>query len=133
MTTAVDKAKRLATRPGIAHLLRANQRFNHRLGSQFGAAVTYFSVLAVVPILLFAFSVTGFVLTVVDPSGLDWVLARLREALSPLGRTAQTRLLEFIESSLRQWAAQVPPARRLFAAPNASGSGPAARASAPKA
>ena len=47
---------RLRNRPQIAHLLRAVARYNERLGSQFAAAMTYFSVLALVPVLMFAFS-----------------------------------------------------------------------------
>ena len=31
--------------PSVAHLLRAADRFNDRMGSQFGAAITYFSFL----------------------------------------------------------------------------------------
>lgn len=69
MSSVVTKAKRLADKPWIKHLLRASQRFSGRLGSQFGAAITYFSVLAVFPILLFAFSLVGLVLTVVYPGG----------------------------------------------------------------
>ncbi|MGD7705533.1 YhjD/YihY/BrkB family envelope integrity protein [Propionibacteriaceae bacterium Y2014] len=50
------------TIPWVEHLLRANTRFNGRLGNQFGAAMTYFSVLAMVPVLMFAFATLGFVL-----------------------------------------------------------------------
>ena len=66
----VERAKK---RPWVAHLLRAVERFNTRLGSEFGAAITYFSVLALVPILMLAFSITGFVLTSVRPDLLDGV------------------------------------------------------------
>lgn len=40
VTFVVDKIKAL---PPIDHLIRAADRFNDRLGSQFGAAITYFS------------------------------------------------------------------------------------------
>jgi membrane protein len=33
-----------------AHFIRALERFNDRLGSQFGAAITYFSFLSLIPI-----------------------------------------------------------------------------------
>ncbi|MDR3431188.1 MAG: inner membrane protein YhjD [Rouxiella aceris] len=46
----------------VAHLLRAADRFNDRLGSQFGAAITYFSFLSLIPILMVSFAVVGFVL-----------------------------------------------------------------------
>lgn len=46
----------------IAHLLRATERFNDRLGNQFGAAITYFSFLSMIPILMLAFAAAGSIL-----------------------------------------------------------------------
>ncbi|MBU9835799.1 inner membrane protein YhjD [Rahnella sp. L72c] len=46
----------------VAHLVRATERFNDRLGSQFGAAITYFSFLSLIPILMVSFAAVGFVL-----------------------------------------------------------------------
>lgn len=54
--------RRLSPRPGIAHLVRAMQRFADRMGNQFAAAITYFSFLSLVPILMVSFSAAGFVL-----------------------------------------------------------------------
>lgn len=107
MSSVIDKAKRLTDKPWIAHLLRANQRFNGRLGNQFGAAITYFSVLAVVPILLFAFSLVGLILTVFDPGGLNFVLSQASSALSGFGLSgaARTKVLNFIHGALSNWAA----------------------------
>lgn len=48
---------------GIQHLVRAAKRFSERLGPQFAGAITYFSFLALVPILMVSFSVAGFVLS----------------------------------------------------------------------
>ncbi|PSV48474.1 inner membrane protein YhjD [Photobacterium indicum] len=48
--------------PPVDHLLRAADRFNDRLGSQFGAAITYFSFLSLIPILMVLFAAAGFVL-----------------------------------------------------------------------
>ncbi|MBW7981145.1 inner membrane protein YhjD [Enterobacillus tribolii] len=48
--------------PVVAHLLRAVDRFNDRMGSQFGAAITYFSFLSLIPILMVSFAAAGFVL-----------------------------------------------------------------------
>lgn len=63
----VEKAEslwaRLSARPGIAHLLRAGSRFGERLGNQFGAAITYFSFLSVVPLMMAAFGITALVLS----------------------------------------------------------------------
>ena len=51
----------------IAHWMRAVARFAERLGSQFAAAITYFSVLSMVPVLMAGFAVLGLVVTVVNP------------------------------------------------------------------
>ncbi|HAB74964.1 MAG TPA: inner membrane protein YhjD, partial [Pantoea sp.] len=48
--------------PAVAHFIRALERFNDRLGSQFGAAITYFSFLSLIPILMVSFAAVGFVL-----------------------------------------------------------------------
>lgn len=48
--------------PAVAHFIRALDRFNDRLGSQFGAAITYFSFLSLIPILMVSFAGVGFVL-----------------------------------------------------------------------
>lgn len=57
-----DRAKRLWQRRSVRHLVAALDRFNSRLGTQFAGALTYFSFLALVPILMVAFSIAGFVL-----------------------------------------------------------------------
>jgi membrane protein len=54
--------KVLLRRPGVKHLTRAAGRFLERLGPQFAGAITYFSFLALVPILMVSFSIAGFVL-----------------------------------------------------------------------
>lgn len=51
----------------IAHIQRAVVRYNGRFGYQFGAGVAYFSVLAIVPVLMVAFSITGFFLVELRP------------------------------------------------------------------
>lgn len=48
--------------PAVAHFIRAGERFNDRLGSQFGAAITYFSFLSLIPILMVSFAAVGFLL-----------------------------------------------------------------------
>ncbi|EMH4164544.1 inner membrane protein YhjD [Pluralibacter gergoviae] len=59
---ATDTAQKVQRQPMIAHLLRAIERFNDRLGNQFGAAITYFSFLSMIPILMVSFAAAGFVL-----------------------------------------------------------------------
>src|SRR6478672_12908564 len=54
--------KRIASRPGVKHLIAAITRYGDRLGSQFAGAMTYFSFLSLVPILMVGFAVAGIVL-----------------------------------------------------------------------
>ena len=54
--------KRIASRRGVKHLIAAVTRYGDRLGSQFAGAMTYFSFLSLVPILMVGFSVGGIIL-----------------------------------------------------------------------
>ncbi|HEY2190786.1 MAG TPA: YhjD/YihY/BrkB family envelope integrity protein [Actinomycetospora sp.] len=51
-----------ARRPGLDHLVRAGTRYVERHGDHYAAAITYFSVLALVPLLMIAFAVAGRIL-----------------------------------------------------------------------
>jgi membrane protein len=62
-----DLVKRVMALRWVAHLQRAIDRFTSRLGTQFAAAITYFSVLALVPILMIAFAVLGLTVEVLRP------------------------------------------------------------------
>ncbi|QJT83135.1 inner membrane protein YhjD [Kosakonia sp. MUSA4] len=62
LATVTDTAQKLRRLPVIAHLIRATERFNDRMGNQFGAAITYFSFLSMIPILMVSFAAAGFVL-----------------------------------------------------------------------
>ena len=94
--------KRLLERPAVAHLLRANERFTGRLGTQGSAAAAYFSVLALVPLISLAFSLVGFVLTVVRPELRDDVAAAVTDRLGK-GATAQ-QILGLINNALANYA-----------------------------
>ena len=72
-----EKFKELKQVPMVAHVLRTNTRYVTRLGNQFAGAITYFSLLAMVPILMFAFSACGFTLTVLRPDVLERVQAAI--------------------------------------------------------
>jgi membrane protein len=96
---------RLRNRPQIAHLLRAVARYSERLGSQFAAAMTYFSVLALVPVLMFAFSILGFVLVVLRPDLIDQVVAQVSSALGGLDKSTQQSLSDVIDNALRNYTA----------------------------
>jgi len=62
LNTVTDVAQKVQRRPMIAHLIRAAERFNDRMGNQFGAAITYFSFLSMIPILMVSFAAAGFIL-----------------------------------------------------------------------
>jgi len=48
--------------PWLDHVVRANDAFGERYGNHYAAAITYFSVLSLFPLLMVGFSVVGFVL-----------------------------------------------------------------------
>ncbi|WCG83227.1 inner membrane protein YhjD [Pectobacterium sp. A5351] len=81
----LDKAKCLAARiqaiPSVAHLIRAGERFNDRMGNQFGAAITYFSFLSLIPILMVSFAAVGFVLAS-NPDLLTGLINRIVNSIS---------------------------------------------------
>lgn len=60
MTEAI---KRFLKRPAIAHLVRTGTRFSDRNGTLFAGAITYRSMLTLVPILMLIFSLVGLVIT----------------------------------------------------------------------
>jgi membrane protein len=49
--------------PGLDHVLRANASFGEHYGNHYAAAITYFSVLSLVPILMVAFAAAAIVLS----------------------------------------------------------------------
>lgn len=58
-----SKIERLRARYGwLDHLIRAGARYTERHGDHYAAAVTFFSVLSLVPLLLVAFAAAGYVL-----------------------------------------------------------------------
>lgn len=66
VNTAVDSTMATVNKtiknPIIAHFLRAINRFNERMGNQFGAAITYFSFLSMIPMMMVAFAAGGYIL-----------------------------------------------------------------------
>ena len=69
-----DTITAIMKRHSIAHLLRAHTRFNRRLGNHFAASITYFTVLAIIPVIAFAFAVLGLVLSRLSPYLLNQVV-----------------------------------------------------------
>lgn len=92
----------LKKRPWIAHLLRAQERFSQRLGSQFAAAITYFSVLSMVPILMFAFSVLGLTVTVIRPEWMQTIQAAIDAQLKGSPDLSET-IGKVVNNALQNW------------------------------
>ena len=90
--TVAEVGHNAVNRPGPAHLMRAVQRFGQRLGNQFGAAITYFLVLAVMPIAMVSLASIGFVLDVARPELLPEVTEQI-EAFTA-GNESLTKTLE---------------------------------------
>ena len=98
------KAGWLKQLSAVAHVLRMHTRYTTRLGSQFAGAITYFSLLAMVPILMFAFSACGFTLTVLRPDLLNRVQAEVLLVLQGAPKGLQVQLTELIKGLLSNWA-----------------------------
>jgi membrane protein len=103
MVAVPESVERLQQRPWIAHLIRTVERYISRLGSQFAAATAYFSVLAIVPVLMVAFSVTGLVLTVLQPGLLDNVADAVGDALGSAEPATRDQILNLVNTALSQF------------------------------
>jgi membrane protein len=140
-----SKLERLRARhEWLDHLVRAGVRYTERHGDHYAAAITFFSVLSLVPLLMIAFAAAGYVLffnpsllgelqraiTENVPPGLDQMIAQIVEqAIGQRGAVGLLGLLAALYSGIgwmsnlrealsEQWA-QVPaspalPKRLLF-------------------
>lgn len=94
----------------VAHLLAAFDRYGKRLGPAFAGAITYFSVLSMVPILMFSLAMTGMVLTQFRPDLLEWVqdqilvvLGGMEVADAESDTNFATQLGDFLVETLTGW------------------------------
>lgn len=104
MGELIDNIK---SKPWVAHLLEAIARFGERLGGQFAAAITYFSVLAIVPVLMVAFAALGLTVTVFLPDVLDQVKAWITETVSGSGDLGD-QLGAVVDQAFNSWTAVGP-------------------------
>lgn len=81
LTQSKGWVKRIQAIPSVAHMIRAGERFNDRMGNQFGAAITYFSFLSLIPILMVSFAAVGFVLAS-NPDLLTGLINRIVNSIS---------------------------------------------------
>lgn len=98
MKTILD---RVANNSVVAHILAALDRYNKRLGPQFAAAATYFTILSLVPILMLSFAALGLTLTVLRPELLDQIQDAVVGQLGD-GDLAQ-KITTVIENALNNW------------------------------
>lgn len=99
-----EQLKTLKQVPAVAHVLRMNARYIIRLGDQFAGAITYFSLLAMVPILMFVFSACGFILTELRPDLLEQVQTAILVRLQGAPADLQAQLIGLIKGLLYNWA-----------------------------
>ncbi|MEA1063024.1 inner membrane protein YhjD [Erwinia sp. HR93] len=76
-----NTVKRIERNPIVAHMLRAAERFNDRMGNQFGAAITYFSFLSLIPMLMVSFAAGGYILAA-HPTLLKDIFEKILENVS---------------------------------------------------
>lgn len=96
--------EKLTSVPWIAHILATVQRFTERLGFQFAAAITYFSVLSIVPMLMVAFAGLGLTLTVFLPDLLDRVKGWITAAVSGQGDLG-VQINAVVDQAFNSWQA----------------------------
>ena len=85
-------------KPSILHIREAISRFLERFGNQFAASITYFLILAVIPMLMFGFSVLGFILDVISPQFID-NMTRFIQRNAP----QQENVVALLEGALDNW------------------------------
>ncbi|RRQ24946.1 inner membrane protein YhjD [Rhodococcus sp. Eu-32] len=91
-------AERRAKWPWFDHTVRAASRYQSQKGDYYAAGMTYFSVLALFPLLMVAFAVAGFVL-VGHPEWLDEIRKQITDNIpGSLGDTVNSLVDTAIES-----------------------------------
>lgn len=96
MTSLMHRIKAL---PTIAHIIRTTDRFNDRSGSLFGAAITYFSFLSLIPILMVSFALVGHVLAS-NPDLLAELINKIANSISD--PTLATTLKSSVNTAIAQ-------------------------------
>ncbi len=91
--------EKVSAYPAVAHVIRAVERFNDRMGSQFGAAITYFSFLSLIPILMVSFAGVGFFLAS-NPDILTDLINKIADSISD--RTLADTLKTTVKTAIAQ-------------------------------
>lgn len=87
-----------AKRPWLDHVVRSGETYSERNGNHYAAAITYFSVLSIFPLLMIGFAVTGFVL-----SGNLSLLAEFKAGIADaVPRGLEPTINEVVDASIEQ-------------------------------
>jgi membrane protein len=89
---------RMRKRESVSHLIRAAVSYTEHNGDHYAAAITYFSVLSLFPLLMIAFAVAGFVLAGNDSLLHDLQRSIATSAPSGLGDTLNKAIGEAVKS-----------------------------------
>lgn len=89
------------SKPWVQHIVAAVNRYLARLGPQFAAAVTYFSILSMVPVLMFGISALGYTLTVLRPDLLEPVMQSIRDLVG--STEADDTVGQAVDNVLGEW------------------------------
>jgi len=89
---------RLRRREGVNHLVRAGGAYVDRNGDHYAAAITYFSVLSLFPLVMIMFAAAGFVLAGNQALLTDLQDSILKAAPAGLGKTLNDVIDQAIES-----------------------------------
>lgn len=95
---------RIKALPVVAQVLATFERFAGRLGWQFAAAITYFSVLSMVPILMIAFAGLGFAVTMFFPDMVVTIQTWIIDTFSGQGDIGD-QLLAVVDQAFGSWQA----------------------------
>lgn len=93
---------RLTENPVVAHAMRTQSRFSTRLGNQSAAAIAYYSVLSMVPVLMLTFSVVGMTLTVFRPDLLVALQDQITQVLPAEG--IGKSVSDIMTNALQNWS-----------------------------
>lgn len=83
----------------VSHFVIAWKRFNSRMGNHFSAAITYFSFLSIIPVLMITFAIAGFVLSS-KPELMDSIISSI--VLSVKAPSLVTTLENLINTAVNQ-------------------------------
>lgn len=93
--------EKVTSNAAVAHWMRALQRYNVRLGAQSAAAITYFSVLALMPVIMVAFAAVGLTLTVFRPDLLELIKETVTSQMTA-GQLADS-MKSLIDQAANSW------------------------------